>query len=433
MPEDMPVGVVGAGPSGIAAAAALRGAGYRVEVLERHSAVGGIWDIANPGTPMYETAHYISSRTVSGFPGFPMPADYPDYPRHDRILSYIRSYADYTGVTPLVRTGHEVVKGELRANGRWHVSVRTAAGEAERRYRALVLATGHQWEPRMPSWPGTFDGELMHAKEYTGPGQLRGKRVLVIGGGNSGVDIVSDAARDARSATISLRRGYWFIPKHMFGKPVDVIAESGPRLPKRLEQLVFQALLRTVVGDLRRFGLPRPDHRVLDSHPIVNSTLLQLLAHGDVTVAPDVRAFAGDRVEFTDGRCLPFDTVIAATGYRVSFPFLDPALFRWHGERPDLWLNVVHPGLSGLFVIGMLEANAAAAPLLAGQAALAAAVLRAQDRQDPRLDSLVRERPPLSGGLRYVGSARHALAVDAGVYRRHLGRAVRTLGGDGAG
>ncbi|WP_158890661.1 flavin-containing monooxygenase [Amycolatopsis anabasis] len=427
MPEELPVGVVGAGPSGVTVAASLRRAGYPVEVLERHSAIGGIWDLDNPGTPMYETAHYISSRTLSGYPGFPMPSDYPDYPRHDQILAYVRSYADHAGVTPFVRFGHEVVKAERRPAGDWQLAVRTPDGERERRYRALVLATGHQWEPRLPDWPGSFDGELYHAKFYRGPHQLRGKRVLVVGAGNSGVDIASDAARDARAATISLRRGYWIIPKHLFGRPVDVIAHGGPHLPKRLEQAVFAFLLRTFAGDPSRFGLPAPDHRVLDSHPIVNSTLVHHLAHGDVDVAPDVRALDGEYVEFIDGRRSPFDTIIAATGYRVHFPFLDPGLFRWHQHVPDLWLRVVDPELSGLFVVGMFETNAAAAPLLARQGELVAAVLRAQDTGRSDLKSLVRARPRLSGGLHYLNTDRHALAVEARAYEKEVSRALHAL------
>lgn len=426
-----PVGVVGAGPSGVAVAASLKRAGYQVEVLERHSAIGGIWDLANPGTPMYETAHYISSRTLSGFPGHPMPDDFPDYPRHDQILAYIRSYADEVGVTPLVRFGHEVVHVGKAADNGWRVVVRTASGKHARDYRALALATGHQWEPRMPDWPGTFHGELYHSKDYASPRQLLGRRVLVVGAGNSGVDIASDAARDASSATISMRRGYWIIPKHMFGRPIDVIAHSGPQLPMRVEQTIFGMLLRTVVGNPSRYGLPAPRHRVLDSHPIVNNTLLHHLAHGDIAVAPDVRALDGRHVEFVDGRRIPFDTVIAATGYQVHFPFLDRNFFRWRDNVPDLYLNVVHPDLRGLFVVGMCEVNAAAAPLLAQQGELIVAVLRAAERKDSRLSTLVRSRPRLNGGLRYVKTDRHSLSVEARTYRKEVTRALHALNGTG--
>ncbi|HWH31505.1 MAG TPA: NAD(P)-binding domain-containing protein, partial [Egibacteraceae bacterium] len=277
--------IIGAGPAGLAAGAALKAAGVPFTIYERHGDVGGLWDIDNPGTPVYETAHFISSRTLSGFDGFPFPDDYPDYPGRRQVLDYLRAFAERHDLRPHVATGHELARAEPLADGGW--SLEFTGGRADLA-RWLVAANGHLWEPNLPAYPGEFHGEAYHARDYRSPEQLWGRRVLVVGGGNSGVDIACDAATAASGAAISLRRGYWFVPKHVFGVPADVIGHGGPTLPPWLERRVIGLLLRLTVGDLRRYGLPKPDHQPLSSHPILNSQLLHFLAHGDVAARPDV-------------------------------------------------------------------------------------------------------------------------------------------------
>ncbi len=427
MSDDHPVGIVGAGPAGLTAAVALQARGIPFEIVDAGDQVGGIWDIDRADTPMYGAAHFISSKAESGFPGFPMPGDYPDYPRHDVIFRYIRSYADHHGLTPLVRLGTRVEQAEPVEDG-WKVRLDSGG---DRRWSKLVVATGTTWYPHMPERKGTFDGDQLHAFNFRSPGIFRGKRVLVVGGGNSGADIACEAARTAERAFISLRRGYHFIPKYIFGRPADVFAHRGPHLPWRVEEIVFGWLLdHVLVGDLRRYGLPRPDHPILRSHPTMNTQILHHLGHGDLEYRPDVAELRGRRVVFVDGREEEVDLIVWATGYERRFPFLGPHA----GDgKLDLYLELFHRRRPDLFFMGIFETDGAAYELLGLQAEAVAAYLeaRAQPHPSPRLASFDERRrsahPDLHGGRPYLKSLRHAHYVRGDVYSRALKDACRAL------
>ena len=278
MGEEFRVCVVGTGAFGLAMARALVRHGIAYDQFERHSDVGGIWDQQNPGSPMYDSVHTNSSKTLSAFHGFPMPADYPDYPNHRGMLAYLRSFADAYDLRRNIRFATAVTRA-AKPGDKWAVSVSDVSTTM---YDAVVAATGFAWHPRMPAISGTFTGELIHSSQYRSASQLSGKRVLVIGAGNSGVDIACDAAQSAARAVLSMRRAYHFIPKYILGKPADVFAKSGELLPTKLRQLSFALLLRVINGDVTKYGLPKPDHLPLSSHPIINSSALLHMAQGDL-------------------------------------------------------------------------------------------------------------------------------------------------------
>ena len=419
--------IIGAGPSGLATARAFDAAGIPFDILERHADVGGIWDMTNPGTPMYDSAHFISSRTQSAFEGFPMPADYPDYPGWRQIRDYIRAFADAYGLRERVET-NTAVAHVCPDGDAWRVEL---AGGESRRYRGVVCAVGHNWDPVMPSVPGRFDGAAYHSQRYRSPAEFAGKRVLVVGGGNSGCDIACDAAASAERAFISLRRGYHFLPKHLFGQPTDAFFRSGPHLPAWLAQPLLTGLLRLLVGDLRRYGLPKPDHKVLETHPIVNAQLLHHLAHGDIAAKPDVAELRGDCVRFADGSEEAVDVIVWATGYRASIPCLDPDLLSLEQGAAPLFLNVF-PERQNLFVAGLFESDGAAYPVVSRQAALIAAVLRARADSPERAARFERlrsgPRPNLTGGVRYLATPRHSIYVQYDEYVHYLDRLLRSLG-----
>ena len=276
--------VVGAGPHGLIAARALKRAGVPHIVLERHGDVGGLWDIESAGTPMYESCHYISSRNGSSYFDFPMPSSYPDYPSRSQILRYVRSFADSYGLRDRIRFDSEVVRAEPDGT-RWVV---TTADGAVRSFDALIAAPGSNWVPRMPSFKGRFAGKLMHSVAYRDPDFLRGKRVLVVGLGNSGADIACDAARVADHVFVSVRRGYHFFPKHFFGTPtLDYFADPDAA-PDAAKGLDLPAALSLLVGDVTRYGFPAPDHAPGESHPLMNTQILYLAAHGRISGKPDV-------------------------------------------------------------------------------------------------------------------------------------------------
>ena len=418
--------IIGAGPAGLAAAQAFDRAGIAFDILERHRDVGGIWDLENPGTPMYESAHFISSRTQSAFEGFPMPADYPDYPGRARILEYIRAFADHIGIRSRVEYRTPVARVTPHGAA-WRVDLES--GET-RSYRGVVCAVGHNWDPVVPALPGRFDGEMYHSQRYRAPATLAGKRVLVVGGGNSACDIACDAAPIARDTLISVRRGYYFLPKHLFGQPTDAFFRSGPHLPTWLAQPLLTGLLRVLVGDLRRYGLPKPDHKVLETHPIVNSQLLHYLAHGDARVVPDVRELRSDGVVFADGSEAQVDVIIFATGYRATIPCVDPGVLSLDAGAAPLYLNIF-PDRAGLYAIGLFETDGAAYPVVSRQAELVASVIRAE-RDDPRRAAWFHAartgpRPDLTSGIKYVASPRHAIYVQFDEYVHMLDKMLKHL------
>jgi len=423
-----PVCVIGAGPGGLVMAAALKARGIPFEIVDAGRQPGGIWDIDRDETPMYESAHFISSRRLSGLPGFPMPESYPDYPRHDRILEYLRAFARQHDLERHITFGVRVESASRRDQGGWQVALNSGD---KRQASALCVATGTTWFPRVPVVPGHFEGEAYHSFFYRSPREFEGKRVLIVGGGNSAADIACDAARHASAAFISLRRGYHFIPKFIFGQPSDVFAHTGPQLPRWLEERVFSFLInRILVGDLTRYGLPKPDHAILRSHPILNTQILHHLGHGDISVRKDVASLDGRTIRFVDGTSEEIDLIVWATGYDKPFPFLRDEDLDRHGDALDLYLNVFHRRHADLFFIGLFETDGAAYSLDGAQADLVASYL------DPQTPGTVRnafdalrhtDRPDLRGGVRYVASPRHDYYVKSDVYEKALRRAGRFL------
>jgi cation diffusion facilitator CzcD-associated flavoprotein CzcO len=446
--------VIGAGAAGLCAARHLLDRGLAVDVLEREADIGGIW---NPGLPIarvYASTEMISSKPFTQFPDFPMPDHFPDYPHHTQVLAYLRSYSEAfeLGEHIELRTGVDRVEPEEEHEGEGEVDpgvawrVRLESGQA-RRYDAVVIANGHNHTPRWPSFQGRFDGQTLHAAHYRTPAIFEEKRILVVGGGNSGCDIAVEAAQHAAATFLSLRRGYHFIPKYVFRWPVDQVGDVLHRLrfPLWLRRAIARIVLRAVRGNPRRSGLPRPDHALFETHPVVNTLLPRYVRHGHIGIRPDVERLDGDAVVFTDGRREQIDVIVYATGYRIHVPFLDPALLNGPEGRPRLWLHVFHPTLDTLFAVGMVQADSgvfgivheqarAVAGFLAGVwpdlaasrvvAPSATAVERVR-----RAKGTATEAPgsELTGGIRYRSSARHHLEVEHWSYRRRLERLADSL------
>ena len=373
--------VIGAGPTGLAMAAALRKAGIPYEQLEADYEIGGNWRHG-----VYETTHIISSKKTTEYADFPMPADYPDFPSAAQMLAYLNGYTDYAGIRQHIQFKTKVSFCRPLPDHRWEVTL--ATGET-RIYRGVLVCNGHHWDCRWPNYPGQFTGEYIHAKQYKRPEQLRGKRVLVIGGGNSACDIASEAARVGQSAAISLRRGYWFLPKTFVGRPLLEILPGW--MPVWMQRLMLRALLRIVVGKYEDYGLPRPEHRIFDAHPTVNSELLHYIRHGCIHPRPDIARFDGNAVEFIDGRREEFDLVVAATGYHLSFPFLPEGLVPMKNGLPLLYSDCVLPTLKNLYVIGTSQPRYGFGPLLTPSAGLIALMIQLQEKMELPIGLVMRE------------------------------------------
>jgi cation diffusion facilitator CzcD-associated flavoprotein CzcO len=426
--NNRPVCVIGAGPCGLLAAASLKKRGIPFQIVDAGRQPGGIWDIDRDKTPMYDSAHFISSRQLSGFPDFPMPESYPDYPRHDLILEYIQAFARHHDLERHITFGVRVEAATRRGDGGW--SVKLSSGD-ERKASALCVATGMTWQPRLPEVPGHFEGESYHSFYYRSPREFEGKRVLIVGAGNSGADIACDAARHAKRAFISLRRGYYFIPKFIFGQPTDVFAHTGPQLPRWLEERVFGFLMNKIlVGNLTKYGLPKPDHPILRSHPILNTQILHHLGHGDIQARRDVKSLNGHSVQFADGTSEEIDLIVWATGYDKRFPFLPAEAIDGNPDALDLYLTVFHRRLPDLFFVGLFETDGAAYGLAGRQAELVASYLDANLTTATRasFDRLrLEDRPDLRGGVHYIDSIRHNYYVKGDIFEKALRGAAVAL------
>lgn len=423
--------LVGAGPAGLVMARALTHEGVNFEWFERHSDVGGIWDIENPGSPMYESAHFISSKYTSGFIGHPMSTNYPDYPTWRQIRDYIRDFAKTFGLTEKVQLNVSVKRATPIANDRWEIELST--GEV-REFDGLVVATGTNWHPSIPEMAGaeSFKGTISHSVNFRDGADLKGKSVLVVGAGNSGVDIACDAARNAQHAYLSVRRGYRYIPKHIFGLPTDALL-SGLVDPPKGVAVGGDAnkLIDTLVGDLTRLGLPAPDHDVLTSHPIMNTQVLYHLAHGDLIAKPDVSRITESGVEFTDGSHEDIDHIILATGYNYSVPFLDEAAVSWKNGRPDLYLRLFSRQSPTLFFIGFAEFADAAYKRFEDMAQMILMDIRMRETGEhfeEWSEMKKSDSPDLSGGHEYIESNRHTNYIDVTTYREYLSHLVDHFG-----
>ena len=256
--------------------------------------------------------------------------------------------------------------------------------------------------------------------------------MLIIGAGNSGVDIACDAARTAGKAFLSVRRGYRFVPKHLFGIPTDVLM-SGKVLPPKAAAVSSDVnkMLDMLGGDLTRLGLPAPDHDALASHPIMNTQVLHHLAHGDLTAKGDVKGFGGGRVRFADGAVEAIDLVLVCTGDDCKLPFFDAALFGWKGGRPQLYLNMLHRTLPGLYVLGFAEFADAAYRRFDEMAQMIVADINARETGvNAGLMAEMRslDRPDLRGGKACIDSPRHANYVNAETLMQVLAGKRRQLG-----
>jgi len=415
--------IVGAGPAGLVAARALLAEGVPFDWYERHTDVGGIWDMDSPGSPMYESAHFISSKYTSAFVGYPMPADYPDYPSWRQIRDYIRAFAREFGLYDHVTLGVAVASAVPIPGDRWSVTLST---DETRDYDGLIVAPGVTWHPNVPDLPGAdiYTGDLRHSVTFRDGLELRGKRVLVVGAGNSGVDIACDAARHADQAFFSVRRGYRFVPKHIFGLPTDAVLSGLIEPPRGVSLSGDPAeLVDALVGDLTRLGLPAPDHDLLTSHPIMNTQVLHYLQHGDLVAKPDVAGLTAYGVTFVDGSEEQVDVVLLATGYQYLMPFLDPSLLTWKQGHPQLYLHVFSRDRDSLYALGLIEFAGAAYTRFDEMAQLVVIDIRAREtgvHRDEMVALKKSDHPDLTGGVAYIDTPRNANYVENETYVHYL-------------
>jgi hypothetical protein len=293
----------------------------------------------------------------------------------------------------------------------------------------LVVANGHHWDARWPepAFPGAdvFAGTQMHAHDYRDNAFLRDKDVVVLGMGNSAMDIAVESSQVARSTHLAARRGAWIVPKYLFGKPMDQLPHSTV-VPDRVTYKIFELFVRLHTGNPEHYGLPRPDHRFAQAHPTVSGRILDRISHGAVTPRPNIAALGSDWVRFADGTQVHADVVIYCTGYRITFPFFAEDFIAAPDNRIDLFRRVFHPGDPALAFVGLLQPLGAIMPLAEAQGRWLASYLRGEYRLPPlpEMEADIRaERDRMF--RRYVASKRHTMQVDFDNYLYELGKELK--------
>jgi dimethylaniline monooxygenase (N-oxide forming) len=421
--------VIGAGSSGIAAAKALHERGIPFDCFEASDRVGGNWVFANKNgmSSAYRSLHINTSRERMAYTDFPMPKAFPDFPHHSHIAAYFDDYVEHFGFRDKIAFETSVRHAERDPDGVWTIALET--GES-RRYDALIVANGHHWDPRWPepAFPGSFDGEQVHAHFYVDNEPFKDKRVVVLGIGNSAMDIAVESSFVARTTFLASRRGAHILPKYLFGRPIDQIGVNRftGAVPWAVRKAMLSSFYRLGVGRVEDYGLPRPDHAIGDAHPTVSADFLNRVAHGEIVHKPSIAELQDDRVRFADGSVEEVDTIVYCTGYKVTFPFFDEGLISAPDNDLPLFRRVFHPELDNVFFAGLLQPLGAIMPLAEAQGQWIAAYLRGEYALPApgalRAD-MERERRRMF--KRYVASKRHTMQVDFDNYLYELRRERR--------
>ncbi|HWJ80678.1 MAG TPA: NAD(P)-binding domain-containing protein [Nocardioides sp.] len=416
--------IIGAGCSGITTAKRLRDFGIDYDQFELSDDVGGNWYFRNPNgrSSVYESLHIDTSTARLQFEDYPAPADFPDFPHHTQIHQYFRDYADHFGLRDRIAFGTGVERAARRPDGGWDVTLST--GET-RAYTDLVVANGHHWSPRLPDWADDpFDGEVLHSHSYINPFEpveMRGKRVIVVGMGNSAMDIASELSSRwmAEKLYVSARRGVWVLPKYRNGQAADKVM-APPDIPRDVALQASRQIIRELVGSMSTYGLPEPDHEPLSAHPSVSADFLTKAGSGDIHMLPAIERLDGRTVHLVDGTSVEADVVVCATGYDMRFPFFDDDEADLHptsDHRYPLFKRMIKPGVDHLYFLGLAQSSPTIVNLAEQQSKLLARLLTGSYAL-PSVDEQrqIMEKDEAEHLAQYYASPRHTIQIDFGRY-----------------
>ena len=417
--------IIGAGCSGFTTAKRLKDHGIAYDCFEGSDEVGGNWYYKNPNgmSACYESLHIDTSKWRLAFEDFPVPDDWPDFPHHAQLFQYFKDYVDHFDLRRTITFNTRVEKAERTEGGLWRVSLST--GES-RLYDVLFVCNGHHWSPRIPDYPGEFDGAALHAHAYCDPFEpvdMRGKNIVVVGMGNSAMDIASELSQRpiARKLWVSARRGVWVLPKYMNGKPSDK-AMLPAWLPRDIGLAIARRVIKRTLGRMEDYGLPKPDHEPLEGHPSVSGEFLTRAGCGDIHFKPAIKALEGGKVRFADDSVEDVDVIVFATGYDMKFPFFDDPTLKPDAEhRFPLFKRMMKPDAPNLFFMGLAQPLPTLVNFAEQQAKLAAAYLAGRYKPpSPREMEKITARDEAFHTGPYYKSLRHTIQVDFNSYVRDL-------------
>jgi cation diffusion facilitator CzcD-associated flavoprotein CzcO len=359
---DKRVAIIGAGACGICAAKYLLQVGFDVTVFEIGSQIGGMWCYQNDNgrSSAYRTLHINTSRGVTRFSDLDFDAGTQDFPDHADMYRYLVAYADHFGVTPRIRFRSRVAQvrpafDPKQGAPRWHLEL--ADGRVET-FDAVLVATGHLTRPYEIPELACFGGEYLHAHNYKEPEPYVGKRICVVGIGNSACDIASDVCVTSPRCVLVARSGVLILPKLLFGRAfTDITAQiQRPWIPRSLRRRITRFLTWLAHGDLTRLGFKRPETL---THVTSNATVVTDIAYRRIEVKNGITAVEDRTIRFEDGTADEFDVLIAATGYRIDLDLIPREIVDAEDNQLGLYLRIVPPDWPGLYFMGFFNTDTA--------------------------------------------------------------------------
>lgn len=413
--------IIGTGPSGLPAIKNLIDAGISVIAYDNNSDVGGNW-IYNENeshSSVFETTHIISSKTLSQYEDFPFRPEVSDYPSHEELRHYFQSYAKHFKLYQHIEFNTLVKSCERKDNGLWEVTTIKDEHKQVVIFTDLVVCNGHHWEPKYPNYPGKFSGSFLHSHQYKKAAPFAGKKVLVIGGGNSACDVAVESSRVSTKTAISWRRGYRIIPKFLMGKPTDVFATKMKFLPIYLRNFLAGLIAAITNGSNNVYGLQKPSHKFGATHPTINSELLYKIRHGKIIPKVEIDHFEDRKVFFKDNTNEEFDVIIACTGFALAHPFFDEKFLNYREGPVPLYLKMFHPKYDNLFFIGMFQPLGCIWPGAEQQSKLLALAIKKVWKRPSNIKYLC-EREVSHPHMKQINTNRHRITVDFHRFMRDL-------------
>ncbi|XP_060593695.1 flavin-containing monooxygenase 5-like [Ruditapes philippinarum] len=430
--------IIGAGISGLATLKCLKEAGLSAVVLERTGEVGGLWMFRENDYGVMRFTHINVSKYNYCFSDFPFPDDTPDYPHNTDMAKYIVDYVQNFNLEDDIRFRRKVLDIE-KIDDEWQVTAkfvdedgkRILEGESPEIYRSrfIAIATGHHAKPSMAKFPGqdSFTEEIIHSVSYNDAisNGMTGKRVLIVGIGNSAVDAAVDCATVGRSKSvyISTRSGAWVVPNYIFGHPTDIYAcRLFFKLPFTLANFIFENVISLVSGHPTRWKL-NPKMRALQSQPTVSPTLVHHIQRHNIKIVPNIQRIEGSRVYFVGGKSEEFDKIIMCTGYRIDLPFLSENMQKLvlnkETNEIKLFKNVFSPDIGRtLAFIGFVQpASGGVLTMSETQARWFAQMCKGRvglPNRSEMVRDMEEEKSQYEG--KYTKSARHTIQKDPIVY-----------------
>ncbi|XP_055041850.2 flavin-containing monooxygenase 5-like [Misgurnus anguillicaudatus] len=438
------VAIIGGGTSGLACIKCCLDEGLEPVCFESSDDIGGLWRFKENPDPerasIYQSLIINTSKEIMCYSDFPIPAHFPNFMHNSLVMDYFRMYTEHFQLTRHIRFQTKVLhvtpRPEFPHTGQWDVETESKDGKREKQvFDAVMVCTGHHCHPHLPlqDFPGidTFKGKFFHSRDYKTPEEWRGKRVVVIGIGNSGGDIAVELSKMAKQVYLSTRKGSWILNRVGYnGFPADMLRDRGIMWLYRSLSGFFISRREKQLNQRfnhKMYGL-QPSHRLFSQHPTVNDDLPNRILSGTVSVKPNVREFRGSCVVFEDGTIEDdIDLVVFCTGYTFSFPFLSSHIIPVSKNKVSLYKYMYPPNLERptLAVIGLIQPLGAITPISEMQARWATRVFKGLCKL-PSMNVMLKDIKAKEEAMarRYVAAQRHTIQVDYIPYMDELAKEV---------